>query len=186
MRSKDEILLAEAYSAILEEKKKKLSDKQKKIASVAEPKDEITGADFKKLKEENVDLVGVEMADEHPHFSEGGEEQEESSMNETNLSAICKNAKMLMSIVKSGADLDTWMQQSLAVIADNITSVAQVAVYDFNKNNTYTEAKQVNPWAVCGKIEDKPKKERCVKGVKKSAKKYGKKITSKSVKAKNK
>ncbi|NBO98679.1 MAG: hypothetical protein EBU90_00860 [Proteobacteria bacterium] len=44
--------------------------------------------------------------------------------------------------------------------------------------------KKVNPWAVCGKIEDKPKKESCVKGVKKSAKKYGKKITSKAVKKK--
>lgn len=186
MRSRDEILLAEAYSAVLEEKKKKLSEKQKKIAAAAEPKDEITGADFKKLKEENVDLVGVEMADEEPHFSSGSEESEESSMNETNLATICKNAKMLMSIVKSGADLDTWMQQTLAIVADNITSVAQVAVYEFNKNTTYTEAKQVNPWAVCGKIEDKPKKERCVKGVKKSAKKYGKKITSKSIKAKSK
>lgn len=180
MRSRDEILLAEAYSTILEEKRKKLSEKQKKIAAAAEPKDKITGADFKKLKKENVDLVGVEMADEGPNFADGGEENEETSMNETNLAVICKNAKMLMSIVKSGADLDTWMQQTLAVVADNITSVAQVAVYDFNKNNTYTEAKEVNPWAVCGKIENKPKKERCVKGVKKSAKKYKKKITSKS------
>lgn len=42
--------------------------------------------------------------------------------------------------------------------------------------------KKVNPWAVCGKIKDSDKKERCVKGVKKSAKKYKKEITSKSVK----
>jgi hypothetical protein len=41
--------------------------------------------------------------------------------------------------------------------------------------------KKINPWAVCGKVEEAKKKESCVKGVKKSAKKYGKKITSKSV-----
>ena len=32
-------------------KQKKLSPKQKKIAEAAEPKDEITGADFKALKD---------------------------------------------------------------------------------------------------------------------------------------
>lgn len=47
-----------------------------------------------------------------------------------------------------------------------------------------TEAsKKVNPWAVCGKIKKPSKKERCVKDVKKSAKKYKKQITSEPVKS---
>ena len=48
--------------------------------------------------------------------------------------------------------------------------------------------KKINPWAVekalekkTGKTFSKDKKERVIKGVKKSAKKYGKKITSDKV-----
>jgi|TARA_B100000085_G_C18516143_1_gene501704 hypothetical protein len=37
--------------------KRKLTDKQKKIAEAAEPKDEITGADFKALAEKNKKTV---------------------------------------------------------------------------------------------------------------------------------
>lgn len=51
------------------------------------------------------------------------------------------------------------------------------------KRKTVSSKKNVNPWAVCGKLKE-PKKERCVKDVKKSAKKYGKKITSKAVRKK--
>jgi hypothetical protein len=52
----DARLLAEAYQSVLEAKKKlspaqkKLSPAQKKLASAAPPPDEITGADFKALK----------------------------------------------------------------------------------------------------------------------------------------
>ena len=38
-------------------KQKKLSDKQKKIAEAAEPKNKITGADFKALAEKNKKTV---------------------------------------------------------------------------------------------------------------------------------
>jgi hypothetical protein len=47
--NKDAKLLAEAYEAV-NEAKKKLSSAQKKIAAAAPPPDEITGADFKALK----------------------------------------------------------------------------------------------------------------------------------------
>lgn len=56
----------------------------------------------------------------------------------------------------------------------NLLSEAYVKIYESSK-------KKVNPWAVCGKVKKKGKKERCVKDVKKSAKKYGKKITSDKV-----
>lgn len=47
--NKDSQFLAEAYELIIE-KKKKLVGKQKEIAAAAPPPDEITGADFKALK----------------------------------------------------------------------------------------------------------------------------------------
>jgi hypothetical protein len=62
MRNKDTINLEEAYSQILLEAKKKLTDKQKKIAAAAPPYDKITKADIitlakkkgkKKLNENN-------------------------------------------------------------------------------------------------------------------------------------
>ncbi len=57
--------LEEAYDAVIEEAKKKLSPAQKKIAAAAPPPDEITGADFKALKKkkhlkENTETWGVE------------------------------------------------------------------------------------------------------------------------------
>jgi hypothetical protein len=54
--------------------------------------------------------------------------------------------------------------------------------YEESTKLTTESKKKVNPWAVCGKIKNSDKKERCVKDVKKSAKKYKKEITSKSVK----
>lgn len=54
--------------------------------------------------------------------------------------------------------------------------------YEESMEITTESKKKVNPWAVCGKIKDSDKKERCVKDVKKSAKKYKKEITSKPVK----
>lgn len=63
--NKDQTLLAEAYTQIIEEAKKKLSKAQKKIAAAAPPPDEITGADFKALKKENKEIIEeVEHADD--------------------------------------------------------------------------------------------------------------------------
>lgn len=46
--------------------------------------------------------------------------------------------------------------------------------YEESMKITTESKKKVNPWAVCGKIKDSDKKERCVKGVKKGAKKIQK------------
>lgn len=172
MKTKDHLLLEQAYETI---SNNKINEKLDSIDL-----------------ELNPEAPSVEISDvveTHPHFSqEGNEEQEEKSMNETNLYTICKNAKMLMEIVKKGADLQTWMQQTLAIISDNLTSITQVAVYDFEKEMTM-EAKEVNPYAVCTATvgrEDEEKYKRCKEKVKKSAKKYGKKVTSKKIKEKKK
>ena len=90
--------LEDLYGLILEKHekgKKKLSDKQKKIAQAAPPPDEITGADFaalkkkkqKKVKEslsfnnvwENLMAEGINFSEVHPEaqyivkFTDGGE-----------------------------------------------------------------------------------------------------------------
>lgn len=159
MKNKDHLLLEKAYEAISK-------------SNINENLDSIN-------LELNPEISNMEVSDTiepHQHFSqEDDEEQEEQSMNETNLYNICKNAKMLMEIVKRGADLQTWMQQTLAIISDNLTSIAQVAIYDFEKEMTM-EAKEVNPYkASVGKNK-----------VKKTAKKSGKNITSKKIKEKKK
>lgn len=171
MKNKDYFLLEKAYEAISNGKLNENLDSielelDSDIPSMEAPND-------------------IEM---HSQSSHEEEEREEQSMNETNLYNICKNAKMLMEIVKKGADLQTWMQQTLAIISDNLTSIAQVAIYDFEKEMTM-EAKEVNPYAVCTASvgrEDEDKYKRCKEKVKKAAKKSGKKITSKKIKEKKK
>ena len=172
MKNKDHLLLEQAYETISKSKVNENLDSVELDLNPEISKMEVSG-----------------VAEERPHFShEGDEEHEEQSMNETNLYNICKNAKMLMEIVKKGADLQTWMQQTLAIISDNLTSIAQVAIYDFEKEMTM-EAKEINPYAVCTATvgrENEEKYKRCKEKVKKSAKKYGKKVTSKKVKEKKK
>ena len=77
-------------------------------------------------------VVSVEEPDEecscndHDHSEE---EHEESSMAKTNLFSIFKNAKMIHDYIESGVHLETWMLQKIAVVADNLNSVAKVAEY---------------------------------------------------------
>jgi hypothetical protein len=165
MKSKDQILLEQVYSNI--------------------------------LHRENIEVEMSEQLPQDPPFSKNHlEEREEESMAKSNLYAICKHAKSLLDSLEAGTHLEPWQLEKIAVITDNIQDVSQVAEYeaqdgvdDFDIDEIDSmkmESKKVNPWAVCGKVEDKNKKERCVKGVKKSAKKYGKKVTSEPVKKKEK
>jgi hypothetical protein len=164
MKNKDQILLENAYTKI--------------------------------LNREAFDDAGEMVVSDAPFTKDHLEEREEESMAKSNLYAICKHAKALLDSLEAGAHLEPWQLEKIAVVTDNIQDVSQVAEYeaqdglsDFNIDDIDSmkmESKKVNPWAVCGKVENKEKKERCVKGVKKSAKKYGKKVTSEPVKQKQK
>ena len=61
------------------------------------------------------------------------EEEEETSMAAANLFSIFTDAKLLHDILQSGGHLETWMLQKIAVVADNLSSVAKVAKYDVAK-----------------------------------------------------
>lgn len=163
MKSKDQILLENAYSKI--------------------------------LNKENLDVADDMAAADAPFSRDHLEEREEESMAKSNLYSICKHAKALLDSLEAGAHLEPWQLEKIAVVVDNIQDVAQVAEYESQNmmddgfdideiDSLKYESKEVNPWAVCGKVKNGGKKERCVKGVKKSAKKYGKKITSDKVKSK--
>lgn len=164
MKSKDQILLESAYTKILNREA------------------------FEETEEAIVSST--------PFTKDHLEEREEESMAKSNLYAICKHAKALLDSLEAGAHLEPWQLEKIAVVTDNIQDVSQVAEYETQDevssfdideiDSMKMESKKVNPWAVCGKIENKGKKERCVKGVKKSAKKYGKKVTSDPVKQKEK
>jgi hypothetical protein len=119
-------------------------------------------------------------------------EREEEAMAKSNLYAICKHAKSLLDSLESGAHLEPWQLEKIAIVNDNIQSVSQVAEYEagaqseeFDINDIDSmdkpesiqrESKETkekgNPWAICnkstgGKKENPEKFEKCVKGVKK-------------------
>jgi len=162
MKFKDQILLENAYSKI--------------------------------LNREAFDETEEMVVSNTPFTKDHLEEREEESMAKSNLYAICKHAKALLDSLEAGAHLEPWQLEKIAVVTDNIQDVSQAAEYETQDGNSTfdideidlmkMESKKVNPWAVCGKIENKGKKERCVKGVKKGAKKYGKKLTSEPIKKK--
>ena len=92
-------------------------------------------------------------------------------------------------IEKAIQDILDFAKNRINDLSNDITNKGDLAANN-QENGFATESaileakKKVNPWAVCGKITSKKKKESCVMDVKKSAKKYGKKITSKAVKKK--
>jgi hypothetical protein len=156
MKSKDQILLENAYSSI--------------------------------LSKENVEIAD-EVKPEAPFSCDHLAEREQEEMAKSNLYAICKSAKSLLDSLESGARLEPWQIEKIAVVNDNIKDVSQVEEYEaggkaeeFNINdidnmetpeNIKMESK-VNPWAVCnkstgGKAENPKKFENCVGAVKKKS-----------------
>lgn len=154
MKSKDQILLENAYSAI--------------------------------LSKENVEIAD-EVKPEAPFSCDHLAEREEEAMAKSNLYAICKSAKSLLDSLESGARLEPWQIEKIAVVNDNIKDVAQLEEYEaggkaeeFNINDidnmqspedVKMESKKVNPWAVCnastgGKKKNPKKFESCVQQVK--------------------
>jgi len=67
------------------------------------------------------DTEEVETPEEHEH--------EEVSMAKTNLFSIFRHAQMLHDMLENNVELDTWMFQKIAVVADKLSDVAKVAEY---------------------------------------------------------
>ena len=72
---------------------------------------------------------------EEPHQDSGcgcggeSEEQEENYMDMANLFSLFSNAKKIHHLLEDGLSLDPWMQQKIAVCADNLESVIRTARY---------------------------------------------------------
>lgn len=130
------------------------------------------------------------MPQDQPFSCDHLAEREEDAMAKSNLYAICKHAKSLLDSLESGAHLEPWQLEKIAIVTDNIQDVSQVAEYESGAQseefdiddidsmetpeNVKMESKKVNPWAVCnkstgGKKEDPENFESCVKAVKKKS-----------------
>jgi hypothetical protein len=62
------------------------------------------------------------------------EEQEESYMDMANLFSLFSNAKKIHHFLESGMTLEPWMQQKIAVCADNLEAVMRSTRYDAAKS----------------------------------------------------
>ena len=111
-----------------------LSNKQKKIASAAEPKDKITGDDFKALrtakkamKEDSFydDPTGPEVAFDANHLEEDDWKQpdDESDMAHSQLRAVKDLSDKLCNMIDDGEQLDAWVQSKLTKAEDYLNSV---------------------------------------------------------------
>jgi len=111
-----------------------LSNKQKKIASAAEPKDKITGDDFKALRtakksmEEDsfyVNPTGPELAFDANHLEEDDWKQpdDESDMAHSQLRAVKDLSDKLCDMIDDGEQLDAWVQSKLTKAEDYLNSV---------------------------------------------------------------
>lgn len=81
-------------------------------------------------------IGGEPSPQEHTGCGCGGaeEESEENYMAMANLFSIFSNAKKLHQYTVDGVKLDPWMQQKIAVCADNLEAVFRSANYDAAKS----------------------------------------------------
>ena len=103
-----------------------LSDKQKKIASAAEPKNRITGADFKALQAaKNMKEQPVKMYHDAEDLEEDDWKQpdDESDMAHGQLRSIKSLTDKLCNMIDDGEQLDAWVQSKLTIAEDYLNSV---------------------------------------------------------------
>ena len=111
-----------------------LSDKQKKIASAAEPKDKITGDDFKALRTAKKSMkeqpivpnpTGPNMSFDAEDLEEDDWKQpdDESDMAHSQLRAVKDLADKLCNMIDDGEQLDAWVQSKLTKAEDYLNSV---------------------------------------------------------------
>ncbi len=111
-----------------------LSDKQKKIASAAEPKDKITGDDFKALRTAKKSMkedplvpnpTGPNMSFDAGDLEEDDWKQpdDESDMAHSQLRAVKDLSDKLCNMIDDGEQLDAWVQSKLTKAEDYLNSV---------------------------------------------------------------
>ena len=111
-----------------------LSNKQKKIASAAEPKDKITGDDFKALRTTKKSMkeqpivpnpTGPNMSFDAEDLEEDDWKQpdDESDMAHSQLRAVKDLADKLCNMIDDGEQLDAWVQSKLTKAEDYLNSV---------------------------------------------------------------
>jgi hypothetical protein len=111
-----------------------LSDKQKKIASAAEPKDKITGDDFKALRTAKKSMkeqpivpnpTGPNMSFDATDLEEDDWKQpdDESDMAHSQLRAVKDLSDKLCNMIDDGEQLDAWVQSKLTKAEDYLNSV---------------------------------------------------------------
>ena len=111
-----------------------LSNKQKKIASAAEPKDKITGDDFKALRTAKKSMkeqpivpnpTGPNMSFDATDLEEDDWKQpdDESDMAHSQLRAVKDLADKLCNMIDDGEQLDAWVQSKLTKAEDYLNSV---------------------------------------------------------------
>lgn len=112
MKTKDSLMLEEAYNSILEAKKKKLSDKEKKIASAAPPYDKITKADIitlakkKDLKEASAGIEDQE--EEHCESAYNGCECDGCGECIENQKTVKEDVRAVNPLTLNNGDLVSW------------------------------------------------------------------------------
>jgi hypothetical protein len=111
-----------------------LSDKQNIIESAAEPKDKITGDDFKALRNAKKSMkedplvpnkTGVNMAFDAEDLEEDDWKQpdDESDMAHSQLRAVKDLSDKLCNMIDDGEQLDAWVQSKLTKAEDYLNSV---------------------------------------------------------------
>ena len=111
-----------------------LSNKQKKIASAAEPKDKITGDDFKALRTAKKSMKEQPIVPNPtgPNMSFDAEDLEEddwkhpddeSDMAHSQLRAVKDLSDKLCNMIDDGEQLDAWVQSKLTKAEDYLNSV---------------------------------------------------------------
>ena len=111
-----------------------LSDKQNKIASAAEPKDKITGDDFKALRNAKKSMkeqplvpnpTGPNMSFDAEDLEEDDWKQpdDESDMAHSQLRAVKDLSDKLCDMIDDGEQLDAWVQSKLTKAEDYLNSV---------------------------------------------------------------
>jgi hypothetical protein len=140
MVNKDGQLLQEAYLSALQ--------KSTNILSKFEPKQPDSPDEAENYEDRMQGVSDNTQTDEQPQFNDVvatviqtqeplscSEEDEASRMVKSNLYTIYKSAYALFNIVKSGHTLDYWMNEKLAICAEHLTNIHNVAEYDFLDKN---------------------------------------------------
>lgn len=131
MISKDADLIAEAYLSALQKSPNFTADPGMKSIAAVNP--EVTDRENVENKPSAVVVsvpAGPEAAMDEPAVSPNVEdEREEHWMARTNLFSLYSDAKKIHNAIQEGLDLEPWMQQKIAVCADNLQAVMKSVAY---------------------------------------------------------